>query len=1043
MNSQFKKTRPVYDWENPELLHRNRRDARAFCPPTADLTVALNNKIHSEYESVLNLCGMWDFKLVNSPLMVPDDFFKNDFLLLKNDQWAKLPVPAHWQLHGYGTPHYTNIKYPFPVNPPFVPDENPTGLYRRNFTLDNKWIGKRTIVRFEGVDSAFKFWINGAEIGFSKGSRMPAEFDISENIKEGDNLIAVQVMKWSDGTYIEDQDMWWLSGIFRDVLLISVDDIELYDIFVRTIPDTSYDMWSLDINGKVLAYNNNVSSAIRAVLYDKNNKEVNSITLKTEPLMSGKPAGYSGIMKINNIIPWTAENPFLYRLLIILEGKNKIYHALSIGFRHVTIEDGLLKVNGKSLMFRGVNHHDTNPVRGRALTEEDYRQDIIRIKEGNGNAVRTSHYPSDSRFYNLCDEHGIWVMCEADLESHGFGYITGENPCHWPEWKEAFVDRMCGMVETHKNHPSIIIWSLGNESGFGDNHMAMSEWARKKDPGRPIHYERATALLGADGPRNSETGDAALAFKCADILSHMYTSPMEWEKIAALNKDKPLVLCEYAHAMGNGPGGLREYWDVFENTPNAQGGFVWEWADHGIRTPLPDNTNPEGSCEKFFYAYGGDFGEEVHDGNFVADGLVFPDRTPSPGYYEWKKVQEPVEVKKMADGKFYIKNKYDFTDLSHLICNWRVDCDGMYVSSGIVNLPELAAKEQSEITFDFLNDLPEITGEMVMTLHFCLAHDLNWAKAGHEIAFSQLIISDIKIKTTAAARTPAQVYETTDRVKVVIGSMEWQFNRIFGKLIDWKSNGTSLIVSGPQLCFHRAAIDNDGHWRTQDTFYSAWKNAGMSQISQQTYSLTVKKLTDKVIVRIIARQAPPVLKWGIMTEMIYELSHQGICIIVDGYPQDVPVHIPRIGLVWKLPLAMNKVKWYGRGPHESYSDSKESARLGLWKAEVNQLETPYLFPQENGNHEETRWANFSDDRGIGLEVKGDPLFNFTIHQSTIADYENARHPHEIVRRDFLTLNTDYKQCGIGTGSCGPATFESHRIGTEPFNFRLLVSSKVL
>ncbi|MBN8215012.1 MAG: DUF4981 domain-containing protein [Spirochaetes bacterium] len=1014
-------TREFPDHENPAVNHRQRREARAWTAPFSGVAAASEDPLHSPWVKSLN--GTWRFHLAPSPAKVPRDFM--NAMDESGAAWCDLPVPSMWQLHGHGKPIYTNVNYPFPIDPPRVPDENPTGCYRTEFTVPAGWDGRKKILRFEGVDSAFRLWVNGKEAGFSKGSRMAAEFDIGAHLVPGKNLLAVQVMQWSDGTYLEDQDMWWLSGIFRDVMLFAPAPRELFDAFVTTVAtDERYEQWELRLEttwapGPALG-------AGALSLLDP------SGALVVKGTLEGLTENRSGneirrtVLKVPKARGWTAETPERYFLR--LEAADGSAYLWRVGFRQVAIRDGQICVNGKPIMFRGVNHHDTHPVRGRAMTEADLRLDIELIKKGHGNAIRTSHYPSAPAFYRLCDELGIWLICEADLETHGFGYEIGKCPPHWPEWKDAMVDRMARMVESHKNHPSILLWSLGNESGFGPNHLAMTEYARRRDPGRLVHYERATALLGPEGPRQSEFGDHTKAFECADVVSHMYTAPADWEKVARLHPDRPLLLCEYAHAMGNGPGGLAEYWDVFHRVSNAQGGFVWEWADHGIEQTLPDGRK--------WYAYGGDFGEEVHDGNFVADGLVFPDRTPTPGWHEWKKIQEPIAAKRIRTGKalaFELENRFDFLDLGEFRADWKIEVDGRPAASGTAALPALAprAKGSFEVA---LPELPAAAGERVLTLAFRCARDLGVFPAGAEIAFHQEILGGAVARPKALPGAAPQITEAESLLTIEAGGNRFVLDRDTGDLRSWRAAGTLLVQSGPVWRLHRAAIDNDAWWRPQGSLSGAWKAQRFHQARRRTLGVRVERSGEEAVVRVAQRLAPPVLRWCLETELVFRISAGGLRLHAEGKPVGLETHLPRIGLEWQLPKSLGEARWYGRGPHESYSDSRASARLGLWKAGLAELETPYLFPQENGNRIDTRFVELG--AGTGLRVSGEAGFAFSLHEREIDDYENARHPHELPVRDHLVLLTDYRQCGVGTGSCGPATFEAYRIPPEPFAFDL-------
>ncbi|MFW5985766.1 MAG: glycoside hydrolase family 2 TIM barrel-domain containing protein [Halanaerobiales bacterium] len=572
------------------------------------------------------LNGVWKFTLVDNPVLVPEGFYRKEF---DAGDWGNIKIPSNWQIEGYGHPHYTNIQYPFPVDPPRVPTENPTGLYRREFYIDEKWEDRKVYIHFEGVDSAFYVWVNGQQVGYSQGSRLPAEFEISEYVHNGQNTIAVQVMKWSDGSYMEDQDMWWLSGIFRDVYLYATPELQLFDYFIKTELDDRYNDALLQVEAVLKNHTGRQQNgSLEVKLYDTDMKSVFHERMDQKiDLNSGQEQVINLERKVKSPIKWTAETPNLYTLLLILKDEhnnNITVERCRVGFRSVEIKKGRLLVNGVPVMIKGVNHHDIHPDLGRALSYEAMTEDILLMKRHNINAVHTSHYPNDCRFYDLCDYYGIYVIDENDIETHGFGIAGDKNRISDdPQWETAYIDRLKRMIERDKNHPSVIIWSLGNESGFGCNHKAMAEWLRNRD-NRPVHYERD------------------YRYEVNDFISAMYASIEEMIKLGRGEslelkgveleyndyKDKPVILCEYAHAMGNGPGQLKDYWEAFYKYEQLQGGFIWDFIDQGLREIDEDGRQ--------WFAYGGDYGDRPHDAQFNINGLAFPDRTPSPGLIEYK-----------------------------------------------------------------------------------------------------------------------------------------------------------------------------------------------------------------------------------------------------------------------------------------------------------------------------------------------------------------------------------------------------------------------
>ncbi|MET0134807.1 MAG: glycoside hydrolase family 2 TIM barrel-domain containing protein, partial [Kibdelosporangium sp.] len=622
----------------------------------------------------LSLNGDWRFHLSPSPAAAPDGFSDPGF---DDSSWSTLPVPSNWQMHGHGKPAYTNVQYPFPVDPPYVPSENPTGDYRVSFPVSQEWLSQPAVLRFDGIDSCGRIWLNGTELGVTRGSRLPTEFDVSAVLRAGDNVLAVRVHQWSSGSYLEDQDMWWLSGIFRDVTLLARPVGGINDYWLRADYDHTTGAGLL-----------RVSADVPALL------SIPELGIDNESIAAQIAAG--------RVEPWTAETPRLYDGTLSTATERV---ALRIGFRTVSIADGQLRVNGRPIMFKGVNRHEHHPVHGRAVPYETARADVMLMKQHNINAVRTSHYPPHPAFLELCDEFGLWVIDECDLETHGFAEVGWKrNPSSDPRWKDAYLNRMTRMVERDKNHASIVMWSLGNEAHTGPNLAAMANWARHRDPTRPIHYE----------------GDHDCTY--VDVHSRMYATHAEVVAIGEANA-MPFIQCEYAHAMGNGPGGLPEYRELFEQYPNCQGGFIWEWLDHGILQRAADGRE--------FYAYGGDFGEENHDGSFVIDGLLFPDRTPSPGLVEFAKISEPVRI---GPG-LTVSNHYDFLSLDHVAFTWTLEQEGAEVATGSLRVPGVQAGQSVTVA---MPELPATTGESWLTVTAALAEDSPWAPAGQVLGWGQI-----------------------------------------------------------------------------------------------------------------------------------------------------------------------------------------------------------------------------------------------------------------------------------------------------------------
>ncbi|SHH37928.1 beta-galactosidase subunit alpha [Sporanaerobacter acetigenes] len=999
------------DWDNLEVLHRNRLDSRAYFTSYKDVDSALNLK-NKNRKGLKLLNGMWKFHYSSTPEESPQNFYEKDF---DSRDWDDIRVPGNWQLQGYGYPHYTDLIYPFPVDPPRVPSENPTGCYRRNFYVPEDWNGLQVILRFEGVDSGFHLWINGKEVGYSQGSRMPSEFDITPYINIGENLLAVRVYQWTDGSYLEDQDMWWLSGIFRDVSLIAREKVHVEDFFVKTQLDENYEDGILNIETKLA----NVDSIeyrdckLRYILFDENLSKVGETAIDLDLSFQCEKT-VSIDIPVNKPCKWSAESPYLYNLLMILEDlKGNILEVVpsKIGFRTVEVKDGNFLVNGVPIMLKGVNRHEIHTDLGRAVPFHSMEQDVILMKKHNINAVRTSHYPNHPRFYELCDKYGLYVIDEADLECHGFELMGDISQISKdPAWEKAYIDRIERMVERDKNHPSIIMWSLGNESGFGSNFKAMTNWCHDRDYTRLVHYE----------------GDFDV--EVADVVSTMYSSHEKMEEYGKKeNMDKPHILCEYAHAMGNGPGGLKEYWDIFYKYKRLQGGFVWEWVDHGIRRYTEDGRE--------YFAYGGDFGDEPNNSNFCCDGLLRPDRTPTPGLVQYKKIIEPVKVEEidLSKGQVKVKNIYDFISLDHLNLAWNISGDGKVLQSGIFNMPRIEAHESKVVTipFDFEKKY-NLSTDLWLNIEFVLAVDTPWANKGHVVAWEQFkLSSEYKLPVLNIESIPnVDVKEDYKFIYVKGCNFNLIFNKLKGQICGWNYEGVDILKEGPKLNLWRAPIDNDMY------MIKHWKEKGIHQVQHRIDNVEMNIDDKQAIVNIKTFISPPNGDWALECRYIYKIYGSGhVELSIKGNPKGkLPESFPKIGLQMKLPKYMSRVKWYGRGPGESYIDSKEANPFNIYNSTVDELYTPYVYPQDNGNRTDVKWVSFTDERGMGFSVIAEENLNFSAHYYTTEDIEKAKHLSDLNKRDFITLNIDYKHHGLGSNSCGPVPLPQHRLKAKEFRF---------
>jgi beta-galactosidase/evolved beta-galactosidase subunit alpha len=1076
---------PTNDWENPQLPARNRLPARAYAFPYPDEPLAMGYDA-SASPLVMSLNGTWKFHYDPSPAEAPVHYERETFDV---SGWDDLPVPSSWQMHGYGRPHYTNVQFPWPIDPPFTPSENPTGSYRRSFVIPAAWtepsgsaagsspgisLAKKIILRFDGVDSAFHVWINGKEIGFSKGSRLPAEFDITTHLHtDKPNTISVRVYQWSDASYMEDQDMWWLSGIFRDVMLIARSPQCVQDIQIRTELDAEYRDAMLKIR---LDFSEPFSSQLAFKLLDPAGRVANT----PNPSLinaGGSRESLEVELPISAPLKWTAETPNLYTLLVTTRdasGATLEVIPQRIGFRSVTIVGPNLLVNGVRVMFKGVNRHEHHPDLGRAVPHETAIKDVLLMKQHNINAVRTSHYPPHPRFLDLCDEYGLYVIDECDLETHGF-MADPKNPTKDPQWDAACVDRMDRTVHRDINHPSVILWSLGNEADFGPNLMAMAKRARELDD-RPIHYE---------GDRNLDAADVlSMMYPSVDVLKQIGEAK---EKLAhwgfALEPeryiDKPMICCEYAHAMGNGPGGLLEYWETFYQYPRLQGGFVWEWLDHGIRTNTPDGTE--------YWAYGGDFGDVPNDSNFITDGLLFPDRTPSPGLIELKKVIEPVKVSAVKlsaeSATLSILNRYDFATLDHLHTTWKVEADGKWIAGAPIPTPSIAAGKSAEMAIPLQLPTTIPSSEWVLTISFTLAADNAWGNTGHEIAWAQFMLPTIKLSVHPPSDTPVfsevsikgtipfirpfemqtpakdsppetgyvpvsspakkgtypfsaslKSSRTASGLAFHADTFDLTFDTVRGMIRSWTHQGQPVLCTGPRLNLWRAVTDNDRLDQHSGKADKAWRKAFLHLLQHRTESV---EHTDNTV-KIKSVIAPPNKFISLHATYVYTFLGNGEVLIETSgeFQGKWPDAIPRIGLQLTVPDEYTRAKWFGRGPGESYADSKQAGKIGLWSLPVDDLFTNYVYPQENGNRTDVRWATLTRENGTGLLAAGAMPFNFSAHHYTTDDLDRAKHFYELTKREFITLNLDYAQNGIGTASCGPAPLAKYLLKPESFRFEL-------
>uniref|UniRef100_A0A060SXA5 Lactase n=1 Tax=Blastobotrys adeninivorans TaxID=409370 RepID=A0A060SXA5_BLAAD len=1031
---------PPNDWENPLVVSRNKLKPRAYHIP----------------ETNVLLSGKWFFRYNESPLDAPigtDEQYISDQI----QNWDSIPVPSNWQLQGYGKPNYTNVIYPFPVDPPYVPSENPTGTYVRYFDVPSTWPARSKVrLRFEGVDSAFYVFVNGHEIGYSQGSRNPAEFDITDIVRRDGkpNLLQVRVLQWCDGSYIEDQDQWWLSGIFRDVYLLGFSSQgHIEDFEVKTTFDDQFSDAFLDISALV-----DVSPGekyqIDLELCDANNKRVIEWQVGADD--SGIAVSTRQLVKSPN--KWSAESPYLYSLQMKLRNSIEVLHEVScsVGFRQVDINDGVILVNGTPILLKGANRHEHHPQFGRAVPLEFAKRDLLLMKQHNINAVRCSHYPNDPRFYELCNQLGLWVMDEADLECHGF-YDAIARPKDIPEemdyeqrkklvfaqaakyttdnplWATAYVDRVKQMFYRDRNHPSIILWSLGNEAFYGQNMKAMYQWIKEHDSSRPVHYE---------GDVLAET---------ADVYSLMYP-PLDRIESLLNNKSlpaKPLILCEYVHAMGNGPGGALEYLQLCDKYPRFQGGFVWEWANHGLL-----KLNEKGES---FYAYGGDFDDHPNDGFFVMDGLVDSRHNPTPGLTNMKGVYRPFKIEYIADrSEVAIYNLYDFTVMDSLKLRWSIQrfhgLNEEIISSGNIDFPRRPG--ECTVVRQPWHKIPQFSGQLVASFELFLDNDSLWANKGHILGTDQIHLSgaveQIVLDSPVEKAQNIRFSETGSIVELQLPGLEFSFDKTKGRIVRWTVDDEEKIIPGDnRLSFWRAPTNND-----IPVAAPYWKRFGLDSMSHRVVSTDVHQSKDCLLeIDVESLISPPILAWGFQTQVRYKVFSSRIEISTTIHPvsnlsvETIPETIPRVGWEFNVPESFEKASWLGLGPGESYPDKKEGVSFGLFSEELNQLNYNYEYPQENGNRAETNWVWTGASTGNGfmaqMSSNGSPhKFGFRVSDVDAKTLELAQHPFE-VRRGAKHIRLDFGTQGLGTQSCGPPVMPKYLLKVAPISFELVLNAVAL
>ncbi len=999
--------------ENPNVVGINKLHARATFFPYNSLELAKENNL-AKTQNYLLLNGIWQFNYSETPELRPANFYKEDY---DTSTWNTIKVPANWEIEGFGIPIYVNTTYPFQkgkLNPPDIPDgHNPVGSYKRTFTVPNNWNGKEIFIHLGAVKSAFYIWINGKKVGYSQGSKLPAEFNITKFIKPGKNTIALEVYRWSDGSYLECQDFWRISGIERDVYLYARPNVQLADYFAKAGLENNYTDGVLDLVVDLRNVDAKKQKGSVVIEITKNNQTVYAAS-KDYQIAPTSNTSLEFKKTIEKVKTWSAEVPELYQLnIIIKDKKGTVFEAISrtLGFRTSEVKNGQYLVNGKPILFKGVNRHEHNPDTGHVISRDDMLRDVKLFKEYNINAVRTCHYPNDSYFYELCDQYGIYVIDEANIESHGMGYALHQTLANNPKWLKSHLERTERMVQRDKNHPSIIIWSLGNEAGNGYNFYETYLLAKKLDETRPVQYERAVFEWNTD------------------LFVPMYATPKEIENYAT-NDDftKPLVQCEYAHAMGNSMGGFKEYWDLYEKYQKLQGGFIWDFVDQGIRTVK--------NGRKIF-AYGGDFGPEgtPSDNNFLNNGLVQPDRKPNPHIHEVAHIHQDIKFyeNNLVNGLIDIKNWYFFRDLSNYKFNWEILENGYIVETGSISEMKIAPQTIKTIKIPFETKL-KTGAEYFLNISAVLKQDEPLLKKGHVIAYNQFLLQEGTFAVPAKS-TKAVSYTTQDQIINVTGEkFKLTFNQQTGTLTEYVFNNKNLLTKGPEVNFWRAPIDNDYGARTQNS-YKAWKDAGTSGSVLTTVKQSSKNHLEIVFTKDLFDGDAQII-------VTYLVDGNGVVKVTNKLKAIKGKHTNfyKFGNKLVLPEDYKNISYYGKGPFEAYADRQHAAKFKVFEQTVSEQYFPYIRPQENGNKLDVRWASLTKADGSGIKFFSDTPFHFSAlnySEDDLSSGENKtqKHAGELDPREDVFINIDGFQQGLGSiNSWGRLPLEHYQLPFQDYSY---------
>jgi beta-galactosidase len=1041
--------RPVYaaekwedpEWENPEIFQINREEPTASFYRYESIDGALKNQSWENSSLYRSLNGTWDFYWAKNPQARPQNFYEKRFDI---SGWDTIVVPSNWEIQGHGIPVYTNVTYMFPPNPPHIPHEtNPVGSYKRQFEVPEDWEGKAIYLHFEGVSGAMYVWVNGQKVGYNEGSKTPAAFNITDFVVPGENSVAVQVLRWSDASYLEDQDFWRLSGMNRDVYLYATNKTTIKDFRVIADLENEYSDGLFQLSVEI---SNPGDQELEIQLLDGDTQVLGS----SKKVTSGKDTSLITFeQRLPDIKTWNAEKPYLYTVLLKLkdvDGTLMEVVSFKTGFRKIEIKNNQFLVNGKPVLIKGANLHDHSDVTGHVVTEDLTLKDLTLMKQNNLNAIRCSHYPKNPHFYRMCDQYGFYVIDEANIEIHGMGATNqgldddkeaqAIHPAYLPQWKAMHLDRTKRMFERDKNFTSIVTWSLGNEAGNGQNFFATYDWLKSKDTTRPVQYEGATAYENTDI-------QAPMYMRIPDMIAYAEDSP-----------ERPLIQCEYAHAMGNSLGNLQDYWDVIEKYDVLQGGFIWDWVDQGLLTKTESG--------EAYWAYGGDLGGQglQNDANFCLNGVVNPDRSAQPLLHELKKVYQYIKFRgeDLKSGKIKITNAYDFTNLNQYNFSWELMEDGIKVASG--NLPEIILNPSESAVLNI--DLPKMGksgGEYLLNVYARTKAKADLVPETHLVAYEQFSISGYtpEVFETKDSGSGFSIASNEDTLIISGKDFELKFDSSTGELTSLDYGNGNILLQGMRANFWRPTNDNDFGYNMPKKL-GVWKRASEDQdfiglnvtSDRSNASIDVLKLAENPYeinddkLKITTTYGLPSV--GGKAAITYDINDKGeiritnqLVDIIDSLPV-----LPRYGNNFVINEKYDQVAWYGRGPHENYEDRKTSALVGRYEAQVADLYFPYIRPQENGNRTDIRWVQFVDDQGKGIEIYAPQLFGFSAHHQYNSDFDagetkQQRHTYDITKRDLVNINIDYRQMGVGgDNSWGLMALEKYQIPASNMSYSYII-----